>query len=102
LPVRGARLGLATCTTDGQLKTPLLTFGALDESGRQRMTFVVGVARPAITSVSMVDPRGYVAGLSMLPTTGGLTAFTGGYGTAKLIVRARVASGRIVAETSIP
>jgi hypothetical protein len=102
LPVRGARLGPATCSADGQLKTPLLAFGALDESGGQKMTSVVGVARHAITTVSVVDPRGYEAGLSMMPLVGGLTSFTGGYGAAKLVVRARVASGRVVAQISIP
>jgi hypothetical protein len=102
LPVRGARLGPASCSAEGQLKTPLLAFGAFEESDGQKMTSVVGVARHAVTSVSMVDPRGYVAGLSMMPMAGGLTAFTGGYGVGKLVVRARVASGRIVAQTAIP
>jgi len=102
LPVHGTRTGVATCSTSGRLNTSLLAFGAADGSAEQPMTAIVGVARHGITGVSVADARGFVSGLAMVPTTGGLWAVTDGYGTTTLVIRARTASGRIAAQTTLP
>ena len=103
LPVRGVRPGPATCSADGRLPSPLLVVAARDRFGSTRAIEVVGVARHAITSVSIVDARGIPSGVALLPAKGGLWSFAGGVGNAtKLVVRARVASGRVVAETALP
>jgi hypothetical protein len=101
VPVRGTRPGPATCTADGHLASPLLVFGARDRWGENRATFVVGVVRHSVVGVSMVDSRGYESGVALLPGPGGLRSFAGGYGSTKLVVRARLASGRIVAERRV-
>src|SRR5579864_2387231 len=101
LPVRGVRPGPATCTTDGHLASPLLVFGARDHWADNRATFVVGVVRHAVVGVSMVDARGYESGVALLPGPGGLWSFAGGYGSTSLVVRARLASGRIVAQRTV-
>ncbi len=102
LPVRGTRPGAATCSTNGRLNTPLLAFGAADGSAKQPMTAIVGVARHGISGVSAADARGFVSGLPMVPTTGGLWAVTGGYGSTTLVIRARTASGRVVSQITLP
>jgi hypothetical protein len=102
LPVRGAALGAATCSSDGRLSMPLLVYGANDETAAQPTTAIVGAARPGITGVSLEDSRGFVSGLALVPSTGGLWSVNGGYGSSKLVVRARLASGRIVATTTLP
>jgi hypothetical protein len=38
----------------------------------------------------------------LVPSTGGLWSVNGGYASSKLVVRARLASGRIVATTTLP
>lgn len=101
LPVRGVTPGKATCTTDGQLATPLLVYGAHDRWAGKRATFVVGVVRHPVVGVAMVDSRGYQSGVALLPGPGGLWSFAGGYGSTGLVVRARLASGRIVAERRV-
>jgi hypothetical protein len=102
LPIRGVRPGRATCSSDGRLDTPLLAFGVADGSAKQPMTAIIGIARHGIAGVSVVDPRGFASGLAIVPTTGGLWSVTGEYGSAKLIIRARAASGRVVAQTTLP
>jgi hypothetical protein len=102
LLIRGPNPGPASCSSDGHLKTPLLAFGAADKSGSGRMTEVVGVAQHRISAVSLVDPRGFVSGLALVPTAGGLWSVTGGYGSSHLVFRARIASGRIVGQITIP
>lgn len=102
LPVRGATLGAATCSSDGRLSVPLLVFGANDGTAAQPMTAIVGAARPEITGVSLEDSRGFVSGLALVPSTGGLWSVNGGYGNSKLVLRARLASGHIVATTTLP
>jgi hypothetical protein len=102
LPIRGVSPGRATCSSDGRLNTPLLAFGAADGSAKQPMTAIIGIARHGIAGVSVVDPRGFVSGLAIVPTTDGLWSVTGGYGSAKLIIRARAASGRVAAQTTLP
>ena len=102
LPVRGLQPGAATCSSDGQLPTPLLVFSARDRWGnRSAATAVVGVARHAITGVSIIDPRGIPAGVALIPAAGGLWSFAGELGnTTKLVIQARVASARVVAQTT--
>jgi hypothetical protein len=102
LPVRGLQPGAATCSSDEQLPTPLLVFSARDRWGNRIATAVVGVARHAITSVSIIDPRGIPAGVALIPAAGGLWSFAGGFGnTTKLVIQARVASARVVAQTTL-
>jgi hypothetical protein len=102
LPVRGVQPGSATCATNGRLAVPLLVLSARDRWGSVRATAAVGVARHAITSVSVVDLRGIPAGVALIPATGGLWSFAGEFGNAaKLVVRARVASGRVVAQIAL-
>jgi hypothetical protein len=102
LVVRGAGIRAAACSSDGRLRVPLLVFGANDGTAAQPMTAIVGVARPSISGVSLEDGRGLVAGLVLAPTTGGLWSVNGGYGSTKLVLRARGASGRTVATTTLP
>jgi len=78
-----------------------LVFGARDDWGGNRATFVVGVVRNSVVGVSMVDSRGYESGVALLPGPGGLWSFAGGYGSTNLVVRARLASGQIVAERGV-
>ena len=101
LPVRGVTPGSATCTTHGHLASPLLVFGAPDHWPGNRATLVVGVVRHDVVGVAMVDSRGYQSGVALLPGPGGLWSFAGGYGSTGLVVRARLASGRIVAERRV-
>jgi len=102
LPVRGIRSGAATCSSDGRLPVPLLVFSARDRWGNTRATAVVGVARHAISSVSIVDPEGIPEGVALIPAAGGLWSFAGGFGnTTAFVVRARVPSGRIVAQATL-
>jgi len=101
LPVRGTRPGPAMCSTDGRLPAPLLVFSARDRWANKAATAVVGVVRHTITGVSMVDRHGFQSGVALIPATGGLLSFAGGYGDTKLVVRARLASGRIVAQTTL-
>jgi len=102
LPVRGLQPGAATCRSDGRLPTPLLVFSARDRWGNRSATALVGVARHAITSVSITDPRGVPAGVALIPAGGGLWSFAGGFGnTTKLVVQARAASARVVAQTTL-
>jgi hypothetical protein len=102
LVVRGAGFLAATCSSNGHLSVPLLVFGANDGTATQPMTAIVGAARPSITGVSLEDSRGLVAGLVLEPTVGGLWSVNGGYGSTKLVLRARGASGRTVATTTLP
>lgn len=101
LPVRGVRPGAATCSSTGHLETPLLVYTAIDRWGNRKATQVVGVAQRRITGIWMVDHRGHVAGLALVPTTG-LWSFAGGYGETKLVIRARLASGRVAAQMTLP
>ena len=100
--IRGLEPGSATCSPDGHLDTPLLAFGAADTSGSVRLTEVVGVAQHRISGVSLVDARGFVSGLAIVPTVGGLWSVTGGYAGTHLVFRARIASGRIVGRVTFP
>ena len=102
LPVRGLRVGTATCSSNGRLRTPLLVFGASDHWNGLAATQVVGIARRSVAGVSMVNHRGMAFGVALVPATGGLWSFAGGYGDAKLVVRARLASGRVTAQTALP
>jgi hypothetical protein len=63
---------------------------------------VVGIARRSVGGVSTVDRRGIASGVALIPAAGGLWSFAGGYGDTRLVVRARDASGRISAETTVP
>ncbi len=100
--IRDLKPGPATCSSDGHLDTPLLAFGAADASASGTMTEVVGVAQHRISGVALVDPRGFVSGLAIVPTVGGLWSVTGGYGSSHLVFRARIASGRIVGQITLP
>jgi hypothetical protein len=100
--IRDVKPGPASCSSDGRLNVPLLAFGAADESPSGRMTEVVGVAQHRISGVSLVDARGFVSGLAIVPTVGGLWSVTGGYAGTHLVFRARVASGRIVGQITFP
>jgi hypothetical protein len=100
--IRSLNPGPASCSSDGHLNTPLLAFGAADESVSGTMTEVVGVAQHRISGVSLVDARGLVSGLAIVPTAGGLWSVTGGYSGTQLVFRARIASGRIVGRVAIP
>jgi hypothetical protein len=102
LPVRGVRLGIATCSSNGRLQTPLLVYGASDRWPDRKATLVVGLAQHRIVGVSMVDHRGIQAGVALIPSSGGLWSFAGGYSEAKLVIRARNASGRVVAQRIVP
>ena len=102
LPVRGVRPGAATCSPNGHLRKPLLVYGAADRWGTNVSTEIVGIARRPIVSVSMVDRRGFGGGVALVPAPGGLWSFASGYGASKLVVRARLASGRIAAQTVVP
>ena len=81
---------------------PLLVYGAPDRWGGRPATQVVGIARHSIAGVSVVDRIGLESGVALIPSTGGLWSFAGGYGDAKLVVRARLASGRVAAQTKLP
>jgi hypothetical protein len=100
--IRGLKPGQASCSPDGHLNTPLLAFGAADESQSGTMTEVVGVAQHRISGVSLVDARGLVSGLAIVPTAGELWSVTGGYSGTHLVFLARIASGRIVGRVAIP
>ena len=103
VPVRGVHPGSATCSTSGRLDKPLLVFAAADRLGDgRRATDIVGVAPNSVVGVSMIDHRGYESGVPLIPAAGGLWSFAGGYSDAKLVVRARLASGRITAQTELP
>jgi hypothetical protein len=102
IPVRGLRPGTATCSSSGHLRTPLLVYGVSDRWNRLAATEVVGIAQRSVAGVSIVDHRGMAFGVALIPTTGGLWSFAGGYGDAKLVVRARLTSGRITTQTTLP
>jgi len=102
LPVRDLQPGAASCSTDGRLAKPLLVFSARDRWGNHAATVVVGVVRHAIAGVSVVDRRGVPSGVALIPATGGLWSFASGYAGTRLVVRARSASGRVVAQTALP
>lgn len=101
LPVHGVRPGAATCSSTGLLQTPLLVYAATDRWGNRKATEVVGIAQRRIAGVSMADHSGHVSGLALVPTIG-LWSFAGGYGDTKLVIRARLASGRVAAQTTLP
>jgi hypothetical protein len=101
LPVRGVRLGAATCSSTGFLQTPLLVYAATDRWGNRKATEVVGIAQRRIASISMADHSGHASGVALVPTIG-LWSFAGGYGDTKLVIRARLASGRVAAQTTLP
>jgi hypothetical protein len=94
--------GSATCSLSGRLDKPLLVFAATDRMGGHRATDIVGVAPHSVVGVSMIDHRGYESGVALIPAAGGLWSFAGGYSDAKIVVRARLASGRITAQTKLP
>jgi hypothetical protein len=102
VPVRGTRLGVASCSRLSH-STPLLAFGALDGSSRQKMVSVVGVATADVGSVSLSDGR-WVSGLAFVPIGHQLWSFAGGMGTTRdsVVVRARAASGHVLDETRVP
>lgn len=102
VPVLGTRPGRATCSLSGRLDKPLLVFATTDSMGKgHKATDIVGVAQHAVVGVSMIDHRGFESGVSMVPSAGGLWSVTGGYGDAKIVVRARLASGRVAAEIKL-
>jgi hypothetical protein len=103
VPVRGVQPGSATCSSGGRLDKPLLVFAASDSMGDgHRSTDIVGVARHSVVGVSMVDHRGFESGVALVPSAGGLWSFAGGYSDARVVVRARLASGRIAAQIKLP
>jgi hypothetical protein len=102
VPVRGVRPGRATCSSSGHLDKPLLVFAATDRMGGGKATDIVGVARHSVIRVSMIDDRGFESGVALIPSAGGLWSFAGGYGSAKVVVRARLASGRITPQIKLP
>ena len=102
LPVRGVHPGAATCSANGRLLAPLLVYAAGDRWAGHAATEVVGVARRSVAGVSTVDRKGIASGVALIPATGGFWSFAGGYSDARLVVRARLASGRIAAETTLP
>ena len=102
VPVRGVEPGSPTCSLSGHLEKPLLVFAATDHWGNQTATDVVGVARHSVVGVSITDHRGFPSGVALIPSAGGLWSFAGGYGDSKILVRARLASGRIAAQTTLP
>jgi hypothetical protein len=102
LPVRGVHPGAPVCSANGRLQTPLLVYGASDRWPSSRGTEIVGIAQHRIAGVSMLDRRGIPSGVALIPASGGLWSFAGGYGEAKLVIRARLASGRIAAQTTVP
>ena len=102
LPVSGLQPGAPSCSADGRLAKPLLVFSARDRWGTRAATLVVGVVRHAVTGVSVVDRRGVPSGVALIPATGGLWSFASGYGSTRLVVRARSASGRVIAQTALP
>jgi hypothetical protein len=103
VPVRGRHAGNATCSLSGRLEKPLLVFAAKSrlDDGR-RATDIVGIASPGIAGVSMIDPHGFESGVALVPAAGGLWSFAGGYSAPSIVVRARLASGRVVARTKLP
>jgi hypothetical protein len=102
VPVRGVHPGTATCSLNGRLDKPLLVFAAADRFGDGReVTDIVGVAQHSVVGVSMIDHRGFEAGVALIPS-GGLWSFAGGYGDAKLVVHARLASGRVTPPIKLP
>jgi hypothetical protein len=100
-PVRGTRPGTATCSVRGDLGRPLLVFAASDRWGGHTATDVIGAARRSIVGVSMIDQRGFRAGVALIPS-GRFWSFAGGYGDSRLVVQARAASGRIAAQVTLP
>ena len=102
LPVRGVHPGAATCSSNGRLPAPLLVYAAGDRWAGHAATEVVGVARRSVAGVSTVDRKGIASGVALIPATGGLWSFAGGYSDSRLVVRARLASGRIAAQTTLP
>lgn len=102
VPVRGAYPGNATCSLSGRLEKPLLVYAATDRWGGRAATDIVGVAPHSVVGVSMIDSRGFESGVALIPSTGRLWSFAGGYGDATLIVQARLASGRVAARTRLP
>ena len=101
--VRGVHPGSATCSSSGRLDRPLLVFAATDRAGDGRsVTDIVGIAGHSVVGVSMIDHRGFESGVALIPSAGGLWSFAGGYSDATIVVRARLASGRIAAQTKLP
>jgi hypothetical protein len=103
LPVRGLHAGNATCSLSGRLEEPLLVVAAKSRlADGRRSTDIVGVARPAVAGVSMIDPHGFESGVALVPAVDGLWSFAGGYSAPSIVVRARLASGRVVARKKLP
>jgi hypothetical protein len=102
IPFHGVRPGTPTCSSNGNLKKPLLVFAASDRWGAGHVaTDVIGIVPHSIVGVSMVDHRGIESGVALIPS-GKLLSFSGGYGDSGLVVRARTASGRIAAQVKLP
>jgi hypothetical protein len=101
IPVHAVQLGSPTCSLSGDLEKPLLVYAASDRWAGHIATDVIGVVPRSITGVSMIDPSGFESGLALIPS-GTLFSFAGAYGDSKLVVRARIASGRIEAQVKLP
>src|SRR4029077_5675104 len=68
----------------------------------RRAAGIVVVAPHSVVGVSMIARRRYKSGVALIPAAGGLWSFAGGYSDAKLVIRARLASGRLSAQTHNP